>query len=134
MKRLQLFPLTTLLCSVLVAGCSTGQNKERLLSASGFHTVVPTTQKQVAQLKTLPQLQVIPVTKKGKTIFMFADSKRNILLVGNQKQYQQFQQYSLQYHIQQDKVEAASLNADAAEWDGWGGWGGMGGFWGPGFY
>ena len=132
MKRsYRLLPLITLLSTLLVTGCSTGQNKERLLSASGFKTVVPTTQKQVAQLKTLPQLQVIPVTKKGKTIFMFADSKRNLLLIGNQKQYQQYQQYSLQYHIQQDKVEAASLNADASEW---GGWGGMGGFWGPGFY
>lgn len=132
MKRsYHLLPLITLLSALLVTGCSTGQNKERLLSASGFKTVVPTTQKQVAQLKTLPQLQVIPVTKKGKTIFMFADSKRNLLLIGNQKQYQQYQQYSLQYHIQQDKVEAASLNADASEW---GGWGGMGGFWGPGFY
>jgi hypothetical protein len=132
MKRsYHLLPIITLLSALLVTGCSTGQNKERLLSASGFKTVVPTTQKQVAQLKTLPQLQVIPVTKKGKTIFMFADSKRNLLLIGNQKQYQQYQQYSLQYHIQQDKVEAASLNADASEW---GGWGGMGGFWGPGFY
>ncbi len=130
-RSYHLLPLITLLSALLVTGCSTGQNKERLLSASGFKTVVPTTQKQVAQLKTLPQLQVIPVTKKGKTIFMFADSKRNLLLIGNQKQYQQYQQYSLQYHIQQDKVEAASLNADASEW---GGWGGMGGFWGPGFY
>ena len=130
-RSYHLLTLITLLSALLVTGCSTGQNKERLLSASGFKTVVPTTQKQVAQLKTLPQLQVIPVTKKGKTIFMFADSKRNLLLIGNQKQYQQYQQYSLQYHIQQDKVEAASLNADASEW---GGWGGMGGFWGPGFY
>jgi hypothetical protein len=130
MKRSHLL-LVTLLSAGLLAGCSTGQNKERLLSASGFQTVVPTTQKQMTQLKTLPQLQVIPVTKKGKTIFMFADSKRNLLLIGNQKQYQQYQQYSLQYHIQEDKVEAASLNADASEW---GGWGGMDGFWGPGFY
>lgn len=134
MKPSHLITLVALLSVVLLAGCSTGQNKERLLSASGFRTVVPTTQKQIAQLKTLPQLQVIPVTKKGKTVFMFADSNRNLLLIGNQKQYQQYQQYALQYRIQQDKVEAASLNADAAEWDGWGGWGGMGGFWGPGFY
>lgn len=131
MKRYHLLPFVTLLGAALLAGCSTGQNKERLLSASGFRTVVPTSQKQITQLKTLPQLQVIPVTKKGKTIFMFADSKRNLLLIGNQKQYQQYQQYSLQYHIQEDKVEAASLNADASEW---GEWGGMGGFWGPGFY
>lgn len=131
MKRSRLPILVTLFSSILLVGCSTGQNKERLLSAAGFKTVIPTSQKQITQLKTLPQLQVIPVTKKGKTIFMFADSNRNLLLIGNQQQYQQFQQYALQYKIQEDRVEAASLNADAEEW---GGWGGMGGFWGPGFY
>jgi len=91
--------------------------------------VVPSTPTQIAQLKTLPQRQVVPVTKNGKTSFLFADSARNILLIGNQNQYSQFQQYSLQYHLAQDKVEAASLNADASEWGCWGG-----GFWGPGFY
>jgi hypothetical protein len=45
------------------------------------------------------------------------------------QQYQQYQQYTLQYKIQQDKVEAASLNADA-DYE-WGAWGGM---MGPGFY
>ena len=124
LKRLSL--IASILC---LSACSTGQNKERLLSAAGFRTVVPSTPTQIAQLKTLPQRQVVPVTKNGKTSFLFADSARNILLIGNQNQYSQFQQYSLQYHLAQDKVESASLNADASEWGCWGG-----GFWGPGFY
>ena len=133
MKRFHLPILFTLLSAILLVGCSTGQNKETLLTAAGFRTVVPTTQSQIAQLKTLPQLKVIPVAKNGKTIFMFADSTRNALLVGNQKQYTAYQQYALQYKIQRDKLAAASLNADAGEE--WGAWGGMGGpFWGPCFY
>ena len=123
------FLLPLLAVSLLLSACSTGQNKERLLSAAGFRTVVPSTPKQISQLKTLPQRQVIPVTKKGKTAFLFADSARNILLIGNQSQYSQYQQYSLQYHLSENQVEAASLNADASEWGCWGG-----GFWGPGFY
>jgi hypothetical protein len=125
--RILLLPV--LLSALALSSCSTGQNKERLLSAAGFRTVVPSTPQQVAKLKTMPQRQVIPVTKNGKTSFLFADSARNLLLIGNQNQYSQFQQYALQYHLAEDKVEAASLNADAADWGCWGG-----GFWGPGFY
>jgi hypothetical protein len=126
-------PLSLLiLCAIILTGCAS-QSKEMLLSAAGFRTVVPSTPAQIAQLKTMPQYKVIPVTKKGKTAFLYADAARNSLMIGNQKQYQQFQQYSLQYKIQQDKEAAAALNADAnAEWGAWGGLDGP--FWGPCFY
>ena len=125
-----LIPLL-LIASLGLSSCSSGQGKERLLGAAGFRTIIPTTPKQIAQLKTLPQLQVVPVNKKGKTIFRFADSKRNILLIGNQSQYNTYQQYALQYKITENNENAAALNADAAEW---GCWGGGFGPWGPGFY
>ena len=81
----------------------------------------------------MPQYKVIPVTKKGKAVFLYADAAHNMLLIGNQKQYQQYQQYNLQYKIQQDQEATAALNADASsEWDAWGGFGGP--FWGPCFY
>lgn len=126
------FTLPLVLAALVLSGCSSGQNKETLLSAAGFRTIVPTTTKQIAKVKSLPQLSVLPINKKGQTYFIFADASRNMLLIGNQKQYTQYQQYALQYKIQQDQVEAASLNADASEWGGYGGFGE--GFWGPGFY
>jgi len=132
MKFFTLPLLSLLLAALVLSACSSGQNKETLLSAAGFRTVVPTTPKQIAKLKTLPQLKVVPVVKKGQTYFIFADATHNMLLIGNQKQYTVFQQYALQYKMQQDQVEAASLNADAAEWGGYGGFGD--GLWGPGFY
>ena len=116
---------------LLLAGCAT-HSKETLLAAAGFKTLIPTTPAQIAQLKGMPQRRIIPVTKKGKTIFLYADYAHNSMLVGNQKQYQQFQQYNLQYKIQQDKEAAAALNADA-DFE-WGAWGGIDGPWGPGFY
>ena len=129
---MKFFTLPLVLSALALSGCSSGQNKETLLSAAGFRTVVPTTTKQIAKVKSLPQLRVLPINKKGQTYFIFADASRNMLLIGNQKQYTQYQQYALQYKIQQDQVEAASLNADASEWGGYGGFGE--GFWGPGFY
>ena len=124
--------LPSLLAAILLTGCSSIHQKEQFLSAAGFRTVVPTTPTQIAQLKTLPQDKVIPITKKGKTFFLYADAAHNYLLIGNQSQYSTYRQYTVQYKIQEEKESAAALNADAASWGGWGGW--NGGFWGPGFY
>jgi hypothetical protein len=53
---------------------------------------------------------------------MLADAKRNCLYVGNQSQYQAYQQLRLRNQIAQDKLATASLNADADnEWAAWGG-------------
>jgi len=122
-----------ILSSICLLGCSSIHQKEQFMSAAGFRTVIPSTPAQIAQLKTLPQGKVIPVVKKGKTVFLFADASNNFLLIGNQQQYTTYKQYCLQYKLQQEKVAAATLNADAgAEWGPWGGVNGP--FWGPCFY
>lgn len=125
--------LPALLAGFLLGSGCAHQSKVTLLSAAGFRTVVPSTPAQIAQLKSMPQHKIIPVVKKGKTAFLYADAASNVLLIGNQKQYTQFQQYNLQYKIQQEKESTAALNADAyAEWGAWGGIDGP--FWGPCFY
>lgn len=121
--------LPALIIGLLFATGCASQSKVTLLSAAGFRTVVPSTPAQISQLKTMPQRKVVPVVKKGKTSFLYADSANKVLLIGTQQQYQQYQQYNLQYKIQQSQEETAALNADAADWGCWGG-----GFWGPGFY
>ena len=121
LRSLILLPVLTFV------GCSSGQNKETLMSAAGFRTIIPSSPTQISQLQTLPQGKIIPITKKGKTFFLFADARNKTLLIGNQQQYTTYQQYVRQYKLQEDKVEAADLNADYM--DCWGG-----GFWGPGFY
>jgi len=108
---------------ILLIGCSSLRQKEQFLSAAGFRTVVPSTPAQKAQLGTLPQGRLVPVVKKGQTYFLFADAQNNCLLIGNQKQYRTYQQYAVQYKIQQEKADAAALNADAYEWGGFGGFG-----------
>jgi hypothetical protein len=120
---------TLLLATLLCSGCASTQRKETLMSAAGFRTIIPTTPAQIAKLKSMPQDKVIPVSKKGTTFFLFADAASNTMLIGNQKQYQQYQQYALQYKLQEKAENTAALNADADEWGCWGG-----GCWGPGFY
>jgi hypothetical protein len=125
------FILNTLLVgAVLMTGCASKyQYKVTMLKAAGFRTIVPNTPAQVAQLKTLRQHKVTPVLKNGKTTFVYADSAKNLLLVGDEKQYHLYQEYKLQHKIQERQEETAALNADASDWGCWGG-----GFWGPGFY
>ena len=97
------------------------------MSAAGFRTLIPATPAQVAQLQTIPQGQIIPITKNGKTFFLYADARHHSLLIGNQQQYGTYQLYLNQYKIQEKKLETANLNAE--DWQGWGC-----GSWGPGFY
>jgi len=124
--------LPLLLLPFLIAGCNTLQQKEDLLSAAGFRTVVPSTPAQIARLKSLPQGRVTTVSKKGKTLFLFADASNNRLLAGTQSQYQKYQQLRLQKNLVEDKEATAALNADAnAEWASWGGLDAP--LWGPGW-
>jgi hypothetical protein len=131
MKLSILSPLLAVTLAVILCACSTVNQKEQFMSAAGFRTVIPSTPKQIAQLKSLPQDKVIPVNKKGQTIFLFADAAHNTMLIGTQSQYNTYRQYCLQYKITESQENAAALNADAAEW---GCWGGGFGPWGPGIY
>jgi hypothetical protein len=117
---------------LLLASCHSLQQKEQLLSAAGFKTVVPSSPAQSAHLKTLRQGRMTAVVKNGKTLFVLADARHNRLFVGNQQQYQSYQQLRLKNRLSQDKLATASLNADADnEWSNWGGLDTP--YWGPEF-
>ncbi len=118
MKKL----LPILLFSLLLTGCNSLQKKEQLLSAAGFRTVTPSSSAQMAHLKSLPQGHLTPISKNGKTLFLLADAKNNRLLIGNQTQYQAYEQLSLNQQIARDQRATKDLNADAtSEWNDWGG-------------
>jgi hypothetical protein len=114
--------LPTLLFVFLITGCNVLQKKEQLLSTAGFRSVTPSSSAQIAHLKSLPQGHLTPISKNGKTLFLFADAKNNRLLVGNQAQYQLYKQLNLNQQIAQDQRATKELNADAtSEWAAWGG-------------
>jgi hypothetical protein len=117
--------LPSFLCaSLLLTGCNSLQKKEQLLTSVGFRSVTPKTAAQSARLQSLPQGHLTPISKNGKTLFVLADAKKNLLFVGNQSQYQAYQQLRLNKEISRDKAATANLNADAtAEWSAWGGLG-----------
>jgi hypothetical protein len=106
----------------LVAGCSTTRQTENLLTAAGFTTMSATTDAQKAHLKTITPNKVTTVVRDGKTYFVFPDAKHEVLYVGQQPQYEEYQKLRLQKQMADEQLQAAEMNSEAA-YGVWGGWG-----------
>ena len=109
----------------LGVGCTTTKSRENLLSAAGFKIVPAATPEQKAHLQTLPADKVTMVQREGKTYFVFPDRKQQVLYVGQQEQYNEYQKLRMQNQLAEEQMNAAELNSEPA-WGMWGGWGGMG--------
>jgi hypothetical protein len=114
------------LLAVLV-GCATTMRTEELLSAADFKIVPATTPELQARLKSIPADKVSRVQRDGKVYFVYPDVAQNVLYVGQNAQYQRYQQLREQNQLGQEQLNAAEVNAD---WGAWGTWGGEG-WWSP---
>ena len=122
-------PLLTLF-PLILSSCHSSPDKEQLLSTAGFKCVAPKTSDQISHLKSLPQGKMTEVVKNGHSLFFLADGKRNLLFIGNQQEYQSYQQLRLNKRLSRDKDATAALNSDASnEWSNWGGL--QTPYWGP---
>jgi len=119
-KLVTMLSLTGLL-ACFAAGCSTTKQTENLLSAAGFKMMPATTPEQKAHLKTLAAGKVTTVQRSGTTYFVFPDAARQVLYVGQQPQYQEYQKLRLQNQMAMDQLQAAELNSDR-DWSRWGVW------------
>ena len=108
-------------------GCSTTKQTENLLSAAGFKMVPAATPEQKAHLQRLPAGKVTTVQRNGTTYFVYPDAAKEMVYVGQQPQYQEYQKLRLQNHMAMDQLKAAELNSDPA-WSQWGAWDGAFGF------
>jgi hypothetical protein len=106
-----------------VTGCSTTKQTENLLSAAGFNTIPANTPERQAHLKTLPPHKITMVVRDGKTYYVYPDQAHQVLYVGQQPQYEEYQKLRLENQMAEDQVQAAEMNSEA----GWGAWGGFGG-------
>jgi hypothetical protein len=111
----------------LLVGCATTMRTEDLLSAAGFKVVPATTPELQARLKAIPAHKLTMVQRDGKAYFVYPDVTQNVLYVGQDAQYQRYQQLREQNQLAQEQLHAAELNA---EWNAWGTCGGEG-WWSP---
>jgi hypothetical protein len=117
------FFIPSLIASLLVCGCASHlQIKEQYLREAGFKAVTPSTPAQIAKVSSLPQGRLHQLTRNGRQLFVLADAKQNLLLVGGNRQLETYQQ--LLYAKQVDPA-IAEEKADKMMENEWGGWDGM---------
>jgi hypothetical protein len=106
-----------------VTGCASAHtDKESMLTASGFHAMTPTTAQQQTAYAALPSYELQRHNFNGKVIYAYKDEKAGVVYVGNDGNYQRYQQLVYQQKLANEELVAAEMNQDAAlNW----------GFWGP---
>lgn len=116
--------------TVLASGCAAmrreeARSEENLLAAAGFQMRPADTPERLAQLQTLPPLQMQMRTKDGSIVYTYADPDNcKCLWVGGPKQYQEYRRLALKQELAEDRLEAAEAEEDAAlDWGMWGPWG-----------
>lgn len=108
----------------LGAGCQTTRQTEDLLSAAGFKIMPASTLEQQTHLKTIPSGKITSVQRDGKMYFVYPDKAHQVIYVGTDAQFQEYQKLRLKNQMAAEQVEAAQMNADPS-WGMWGGWGGQ---------
>ncbi len=112
--------LALLAVTLLFPACATHlQQKEQFLREAGFRAVTPATHAQIAKLNALPQGHITQVTRKGETLFMLADAKRNLLLVGNNAHFEKYQQLLYTKKITPEKEDEKAIRLEQEEWGPW---------------
>ncbi|MBX3734165.1 MAG: hypothetical protein KF791_16430 [Verrucomicrobiae bacterium] len=117
-----LMTAVALVAVVAAAGCASTKQTEDLLSAAGFRILQASTPAQQEKLKGLPPDKVSMVPRDGTNYFVFPVPKEQVLYVGEDAQYQEYQRLRLQQERSQEQLTAAQLNSMPV-WDGWGAWG-----------
>jgi hypothetical protein len=98
------------LCAAATACASKTEDKENMLSSSGFKTMPPATPTQLAWFKTLPPHKLAKKINKGETVWVYADPTIcGCLYVGNQDAYNAYAKKAAQAKAT-DAIEAADAH------------------------
>ena len=129
-RRLFVGPIFILLVLVGLSvfdGCASwdASSQESLLSAAGFRTRTPSTPAQQAMFARMVPYQVERRERHGKVLYAYADKQKNLLYIGGEAEYQQYQRLGVQQSIAQSRLQAAQINEDATLYNQWGP------YWGP---
>jgi hypothetical protein len=109
------------LVSWVLAGCAETPRQrahrlEPMLSAAGFHMVAADTPQRQQELSSHTPLKVRYYFANGKPHYWFADPYVcNCVYIGNEADYQKYQQLKLQQQTVEREQAAAAMNEDAAE-------------------
>jgi hypothetical protein len=113
---------TLLLAALLLSSCATHlEKKENYLRQAGFRTVIPSTPEQIAHLRSLRQRHICHETRNGQTLYMLADDRKNLLLVGGDAELSRYQEILYAKEVDPDTAGARFGRALERAWNsGWG--------------
>ena len=126
--------LLVLITALLVlAGCAgvDASHQKSLLTASGFRSVIPQTDKQKELYAAAESYKVLHFTSTGKDLYAYKDEADGVAYIGGPAEYQRYQKLALEQHIAETNYQAAQMDsATAMSWSGAYGprYGGMGQF------
>ena len=130
LKGVSIAILSGFLMSCAAIKAQNAEDKEQLLAAAGFKMQLADTPEKLAHLKTLTQQKIVMHEKDGKNYYVYADATTcQCLYIGQDSNYQNFQQLQIQKNIAQEQQMSAEMNENAAmNWGMWGPGYGMDGF------
>ena len=100
----------------LAVGCtSAAVQTESLLASAGFRARTPSTYRQQQHFKTLTPDKMMTVHRNGKTYHVYADSVQNRLYIGNQAQFQRYQQLRKANHLALEQEYSEAMG----DWGAW---------------
>ncbi len=120
--RFLLRPLALLSALALIAGCATTetQQRENLLTASGFRTKPATTPQQAALLGNLPTDKISPISHHVHVLFVYPDPKKSLLYVGSPAEYAAYKKARIEKNLATEEQQATfQEQAKWADMDGW---------------
>lgn len=113
----------------LASGCATfergkAMDTERELAAAGFQIRMADTPEKLAELQGLPQRQIGPISRDGRTFFVYADAKFcKCLYAGTERAYDRYERIALVKGLVVRRQETADAFRDATlDLGAWGPW------------
>ena len=134
MRSMKLTAVGTGLTAILLSGCAANPDQaamdtERRLGAAGFQVKLADTPEKLNHLKFMADRRLMPTSKDGETVWVYADAKGcKCVYVGSQKNYQEYQRIAIHQEDLKQQRETAQANKMSAEtnaqmnWDMWGPW------------
>jgi len=115
---------------VALTGCQTirdsnARSKEETLAAAGFQMRQAQTPEQLANVQGMTQRKLIPHTKDGRLLYVYADAEAcQCVYVGTEQNYQDYQKMVYQTNLADEQEATAEMNSETMfNWGVWGPWG-----------
>jgi hypothetical protein len=114
-----LFPSLALTALLTLGGCAwinslSANSTEQTLAAAGFQVRMADTPERQSMLQSLPPYQVTMKPHGNSVVYVYADPKKNMAMIGGPAEYQKYQQLNIQQNVAADQVAAAQMNEMAA--------------------